>query len=75
MAQTMSPCLAAFFGQMSLDQTGTHACQLPWVTRPIFTEKSIKVGKLVIKSSCDEFFGEFQYWDPSGGMKISFHSN
>ena len=55
MAQAMSPCLAALFGQMSLDQTGTQACRAPWVTRPLPAKKSTKVGSVVDMGSFEQF--------------------
>lgn len=48
--------MAAFFGQMSFDQTGMQACLAPWVTRPLPAKKSTKVGKKVLRSSFEQFF-------------------
>jgi hypothetical protein len=47
--------MAAFFGQMSFDQTGVQACLAPWVTRPLPAKKSTKVGREVFRSSCEQF--------------------
>ena len=55
MAQAMSPCSAALFGQMSLDQTGTQACFTPCVTRPLPAKKSTKVGMVAFRSSFEQF--------------------
>ena len=47
--------MAAFFGQMSFDQTGVQACLAPWVTRPLPAKKSTKVGREVLRSSFEQF--------------------
>lgn len=36
--------VTAFFGQMSLDHTGTQACFVPCVTSPLPAKKSTKLG-------------------------------
>ena len=50
--------MAAFFGQMSFDQTGVQACLAPWVTRPLPAKKSTKVGRDALRSSFEQFFSE-----------------
>ena len=50
--------MAAFFGDMSFDQTGVQACLAPWVTRPLPAKKSTKFGREVFRSSFEQFLSE-----------------
>jgi hypothetical protein len=54
--------MAAFFGQMSLDQTGVQACMAPCVTRPLPAKKSPKLGAGAFICSIEQFKGVCQGW-------------
>lgn len=50
---------------MSFDQTGTHACFAPCVTRPLPAKKSTKVERI-----CFNLF----FWEVfKGGVKLKVH--
>lgn len=42
---TMLTAIGNKIPQMSFDQTGVQVCLVPWVTRPLPTKKSTKIGK------------------------------
>jgi hypothetical protein len=54
--------MAAFFGQMSFDQTGVQVCLAPCVTRPLSAKKSTKVGRVVFMSFLHSFREWCQIW-------------
>jgi hypothetical protein len=60
--------MAAFFGEMSFDQTGVQACLAPWVTRPLPAKKSTKVGGLVVTSSSEQFLRALSMEEWAGGF-------